>query len=135
MSGGSSGGGWVAADGSLIGLTIYGYATDLDHLYGPYFGSAAEDLYDQASGRPIVCAGRAVTNVGGPAVDDFGGTPGRDGFRLAGGADTARGEGGNDALCGGPGDDLLIGGPGRDTCVGGPGRDRAIGCERKRRIP
>jgi len=144
MSAGSSGGGWVTADGAVAGLTSYGYATDVVHLYGPYFGSVARELYEQASGPPLLCAGAPITNLGGPGADTFGGAGGADAFRLAGGADRAAGTRGNDTVCGGggddrlvggPGADILVGGPGADTCIGGPGTDRATGCERLRRIP
>ncbi len=153
MSAGSSGGSWVNAEGAVNGLTSYGYATDLTHLYGPYFGSAANELYDRASGPPLLCAGSEVTNLGGAAADDLAGGEGGEAFRLAGAGDVARGLGGGDAACGGagrdrlrggpgndelrggPGADVLAGGPGFDVCVGGPGRDRGPGCERRRKIP
>ena len=51
MSGGSSGGGWVTANGSVNGLTSYGYELDFDHLYGPYFGTDARNLYHEAVGQ------------------------------------------------------------------------------------
>jgi hypothetical protein len=153
MSGGSSGGGWVDADGSVIGLTSYGYAADLNHLYGPYFGGDARDLYEQTSGPQILCAGAAVTNLGGGGEDNFTDKGGAQSLRLGGGADRAAGGTGNDAVCGGAGNDrlagdpgadelvggagrdVLLGGPGQDVCVGGPGRDRAVGCEQTRSVP
>ncbi len=153
MSGGASGGGWVNADGVLNGLTSYGYAGDLGHLYGPYFGAEARAFYERASGPALLCHGREVTNLGGAAADDFTGTEGADAFRLGGADDVAAGGGGDDRACGGGGSDrlrgddgadrllggsgrdLLVGGPGEDTCIGGPGRDRARSCERRRRIP
>ncbi len=153
MSGGSSGGGWVAANGSVVGLTSYGYAADLSHLYGPYFGADARDLYERASGPQMLCAGAAVTNLGGGGADSFKGAGHAQSFRLEGGLDRAVGGGGDDAACGGsgndhlsggrgaddlfggPGRDTLVGGPGHDVCVGGPGRDRAVGCEVVRSVP
>jgi hypothetical protein len=153
MSGGSSGGGWVNADGAVNGLTSYGYAFDFDHLYGPYFGTDAQSLYEQASGHPQHCAAVEVTNLGGSGPDDFSGGEGADTFKVKGEADRARGFGGDDAACGGSGDDrlkggedadtlrgsvgddVLNGGPGIDLCIGGPGRDRGPGCERRRGIP
>jgi hypothetical protein len=153
MTGGSSGGGWVIADGLLNGLTSYGYAADGYHLYGPYFGTAARRLYNDVSGRRRTCAGDEVTNLGRAAADDFGGGPGDQSFKLAAGADRAVAEAGEDAACGGRGGDRLAGGAGRDTllggggrdvlrggpgidrCRGGGGRDRATGCEFRRRIP
>jgi V8-like Glu-specific endopeptidase len=152
MTGGSSGGGWVTGGGVLTGLTSYAYSNDGSHLYGPYFGDVARDLYADASGKRMACARREVTNLGGPRRDDFDGGRGAEAFKLAGAADRAAAGGGGDAACGGggndrlaggggndrlrggPGRDLLIGGRGRDTCVGGPGRDSARGCERRRRI-
>jgi V8-like Glu-specific endopeptidase len=153
MSGGSSGGGWVDADGAVIGLTSYGYAADINHLYGPYFGGDARDLYEQVSGAPVLCADVAVTNLGGGGVQDYKGQGGPQSFRMGGGSDHARGGSGNDAACGGGGNDhlagsaggdtlvggagsdTLVGGPGRDVCIGGPGRDHATGCEQVRSVP
>ena len=153
MSGGSSGGGWVNADGAVNGLTSYGYTGDFVHLFGPYFGAEAKAFYEKASGPPLRCHGAEVTNLGTGGPDDFAGGEGAEVFRLAGSADRARGGGGEDFACGGadadrlkggegddtlvggPGPDVLNGGPGMDLCIGGPGRDRGPGCERKRRIP
>jgi V8-like Glu-specific endopeptidase len=153
MTGGSSGGGWVIDDALVNSVTSYGYEYDFGHLYGPYMGTVAEELYGRASGPPLVCAGAAVTNLGTIAADDFTGTAGSDSFKLGGGSDRADGaikadvvcgEGGDDLLLGGDGadrvrggggNDKLIGGPGRDVCVGGPGRDRAVGCEVRRGVP
>jgi hypothetical protein len=153
MTAGSSGGGWVIRNEFVNSVTSYGYQFDLNHLYGPYQGSAAEGLYGEASGPKLRCARRAATNVGSGAADDFDGGAGRDSFLLRGGDDraaggpkadracggrgddTLAGDGGADVLRGGPGDDTLRGGPGRDVCDGGPGRDVARGCERKLRVP
>jgi hypothetical protein len=153
MTAGASGGGWVIADEFVNSVTSYGYSFDPHHLYGPYFGSVAEDLYRRASGRPLRCAGEAVTNLGGPGGDNFSGGSGPDTFRLERGADEARGHAGRDVACGGGGDDrlrggagrdilrgqggddLLAGGPGRDVCVGGSGHDAARSCDVRRDIP
>jgi hypothetical protein len=144
MSGGSSGGGWVGPGGAVIGLTSYGYTADINHLYGPYFGADARDLYEQVSGAPILCAEVPVTNLGGGGPQRYTGQSGTESFRMGGGADHAQGGSGNDAACGGGGDDrlagdagrdTLVGGSGRDVCVGGPGRDRATGCEVVRSVP
>src|SRR4029079_11515819 len=51
MTGGSSGGGWVTAAGAIEGVTSYGYAGDLEHLYGPYLGVEAKELYNRAPAR------------------------------------------------------------------------------------
>jgi V8-like Glu-specific endopeptidase len=135
MSGGSSGGGWVDADGDVVGLTSYGYAADFSHLYGPYFGATGRDLSEQASGPKVACAGVPVTNLGKAGADRFTGAEGTQSFRLGGGSDRASASGGSDTICGGAGNDRLVGGPGRDVCVGGPGHDRAIGCEVTRSVP
>ena len=68
MTGGSSGGGWVTAAGAIDGVTSYGYAGDLEHLYGPYLGVEAKELYTRASARAERCAGAEVTNLGGPGA-------------------------------------------------------------------
>lgn len=153
MSGGSSGGGWVNGRGAVNGLTSYGYQGDFNHLYGPYFGAIAEDLFGESAGPPLRCASRQVTNLGSGGPQDFTGTAARDVFRVLGGDDRIGGAEGNDLACGGggkdrlaggsgndklrggSGNDLILGGPGRDVCDGGAGRDRARGCERRVRIP
>jgi RTX calcium-binding nonapeptide repeat (4 copies) len=153
MTAGASGGGWVIGDEFLNSVTSYGYEFDASHLFGPYFGRTAKRLYKRASGPPLLCAGRAVTNLGGLGADDFSGGDAEDSFSLArgpdqahglrasdaacggGGDDGLRGGGGNDRLHGQGGDDLLIGGPGRDVCDGGPGGDLARDCEVRRHIP
>jgi hypothetical protein len=153
LSGGSSGGGWVNRAAAVNGLISYGYALDLDHLYGPYFGADAQRLYERASGPEILCAGSAVTNLGGVGPQDFSGGGGAETFKLKGAADRARGFRGDDTACGGggpdrlkgggnadtlrggAGGDVLNGGPGHDVCIGGPGRDRGPGCAERRQIP
>jgi hypothetical protein len=153
MSGGSSGGGWVTANGSVNGLVSYGYELDFDHLYGPYFGIDARRLFQEATGGELRCAGLAVTNLGRGGPDDFSGGDGADVFKVKGAADRARGFAGTDVACGGDGadklkggedddtlrggdgNDVLNGGPGNDLCIGGAGHDRGPGCERKKSIP
>jgi len=153
MTAGSSGGSWVIGAEFVNSVTSYGYQFDGGHLFGPYFGSTARTLYELASGPPLLCGGRAVTNLGGPGADSFSGTEAADAFSLERGPDQARGLAGSDGACGGGGgdglrggpgtdrlrgqggDDLLIGGPGRDVCDGGPGHDAARGCELRRHIP
>ncbi len=52
MTGGSSGGPWIVDWGTnfyLNGNVSYGYEGFPDELYGPYFGNAAQNLYDIAS--------------------------------------------------------------------------------------
>lgn len=45
MTGGASGGGWVAPGGVVLSVTSYGYINDPFTLYGPYLGAAAESVY------------------------------------------------------------------------------------------
>lgn len=45
MTGGSSGGGWVAG-GAVRSVVSYGYSDEPNHLYGPYQGAAAQNLYN-----------------------------------------------------------------------------------------
>ncbi|MFN8111562.1 MAG: hypothetical protein U0R51_00030 [Solirubrobacterales bacterium] len=47
MTGGSSGGGWIAR-GLLLSNTSYGYGTS-PYLYGPYFSQTAKKLYKRSS--------------------------------------------------------------------------------------
>ncbi len=46
MTGGSSGGGWMVGS-NLNSVNSYGYRTEPDHMYGPYFGSAVGNLYNE----------------------------------------------------------------------------------------
>ncbi len=153
MNAGSSGGSWVV-DGAVVNsVSSYKYLLEPDHIYGPYFGVVAEDLYDEVSGEPILCRGRAVTHLGGTGVDSITGTDGADVFKTGTGSDSITAAGSGDRACGGRGRDTVLagdgndlvsagrgrdtlgGGPGRDRCSGGRGRDKATGCERKKRVP
>jgi hypothetical protein len=49
MTGGSSGGGWIAG-GGVASVNSYGYSTLPNVMFGPYQGSVAQSLYTQASG-------------------------------------------------------------------------------------
>ncbi len=54
MTGGSSGGPWIVDWGTanyLNSNVSYGYGGVADQYYGPYFGDAAQTLYDVASGN------------------------------------------------------------------------------------
>jgi V8-like Glu-specific endopeptidase len=51
MTGGSSGGGWVTAGGAVNGVNSYRYVSQPNLMYGPYFGSTIEALYDFAAGK------------------------------------------------------------------------------------
>jgi hypothetical protein len=135
MTGGASGGGWVIDDQFVNSVTVYGYNFDFNSLYGPYLGTTAQNLYQDARGKKRECAGAEVTNLGGDGPDDFAGTTHADSFKLRKGGDTADGGNGRDRICGGKGKDKLIGGPGFDVCNGGKGHDTARGCEEKRKIP
>jgi len=46
MTGGSSGGGWVNDAGILLSLNSYGYVGLPEVMHGPYFGVAAQNLYE-----------------------------------------------------------------------------------------
>ncbi len=50
MTGGSSGGAWAGADGSVYSVTSYGYPSLKDVLFGPYQGAAADALLTAAQG-------------------------------------------------------------------------------------
>jgi hypothetical protein len=49
MTGGSSGGGWIVGS-AVHSVNSYGYATLPNVMFGPYQGSVAQSLYNQASG-------------------------------------------------------------------------------------
>jgi V8-like Glu-specific endopeptidase len=46
MTGGSSGGGWIVQNAYLNSVNSYGYDSQPNRMYGPYFGSAAAGLYN-----------------------------------------------------------------------------------------
>jgi V8-like Glu-specific endopeptidase len=46
MTGGSSGGGWIVQNQYLNSVNSYGYKSQPNRMYGPYFGSAAVNLYN-----------------------------------------------------------------------------------------
>jgi hypothetical protein len=48
MTGGSSGGGWIAG-GGVASVNSYGYSTLPNVMFGPYQGSVSQGLYNQAS--------------------------------------------------------------------------------------
>jgi hypothetical protein len=49
MTGGSSGGGWIAG-GGVASVNSYGYTTLPNVMFGPYQGSVSQSLYTQAGG-------------------------------------------------------------------------------------
>lgn len=48
MTGGSSGGGWITG-GRLNSVNSYKYTNDPNTMYGPYFGSTAQSVYNAAA--------------------------------------------------------------------------------------
>lgn len=48
MTGGSSGGGWITG-GRLNSVNSYKYTNDNNTMYGPYFGSTAQSVYNAAA--------------------------------------------------------------------------------------
>ena len=48
MTGGSSGGGWITS-GSLNSVNSFGYTGLRDVMWGPYFGSTIQSVYNAAS--------------------------------------------------------------------------------------
>ena len=51
MTGGSSGGGWIQ-NGSLSSVTSFGYTGVKNILWGPYFGSTIQAVYNTAASTP-----------------------------------------------------------------------------------
>jgi V8-like Glu-specific endopeptidase len=160
MTEGSSGGGWVTDDTYVNSVISYGYLTEPDHLYGPYFGPEAAAVYDQIAG-PARCFGEPATLIGTGATETLRGTrdadvilglagddeikpgggddlvcagSGADSVRAGPGDDRLGGQGDPDGLRGQAGRDTLNGGPDDDVCDGGPGRDQARRCEDERHI-
>jgi V8-like Glu-specific endopeptidase len=69
MNGGSSGGGWVIDDGrngSVISLNSYTRSSTPEVMYGPYFGSTVEALYDSVEGDAP--GGLSTPSAGGPTA-------------------------------------------------------------------
>ena len=83
MTGGSSGGGWVAQDGA--GGNSYSYCEPTgtlcqERLYGPYFGDVAKQLYATIGGVAD-CGDEKVTVLGTGAADDLTGNVERQAMR------------------------------------------------------
>jgi len=136
MTGGASGGGWLAG-GAVNSLTSYAYECtpililpcqndEAGRLFGPYFGSAVRKLYRANRGRARRCGGAAASHRGGGADDVLRGTAGRDVIHGGSGNDSLRARAGDDVVCGGQGRDRLVPGPGRTRVFAGPGHDRVI---------
>lgn len=157
MTGGSSGGGWIA-NGTLLSVNSYNYCDPTgtlceERLYGPYLDDTAKQLYEEISGGASYCQDKKVTIVGTGAAEKLTGTSGKDVIDGLGGKDKIDGKGGNDVVCGGGsadklqgkggkdklsgdgGDDALKGGDGKDTCNGGKGKDSGKSCETEKKIP
>ncbi len=155
MTGGSSGGGWIA-DGTLLSVNSYSYCVVLvceQRLYGPYLDGTAKQLYKQIAGEAEYCQDKKVTILGTGGDDDLRGTGGKDVIKGLGGKDEINGKGGKDTVCGGggkdeiagkggkdklygdDGNDKIKGGDGKDSCNGGAGRDSAKSCESEKKIP
>lgn len=130
MTGGSSGGGWVAGDTLLsvssYSLCIAGALCD-GRLYGPYMDGTAEQLYKSVAGEAEFCGGLEVTLLGTSGPDELTGTSGDDVIKSLGGADRIEGEGGSDTVCAGGGGDEVKGGDGKDDLRGGGGKDEIRG--------
>lgn len=140
MAGGSSGGGWVVDDSTVVSVTSYGYeypplvcmadpsaCPERDKLFGPYFGSTIHELYRANRGRALRCGGRIVTNRGTRGPDRLVGTLAADVMHGLGADDVLRGRAGDDVICGGRGGDRIFGGPGDDRIYAGRGADRIFG--------
>lgn len=52
MTGGSSGGGWVTADGRVASVVSYGYASLKNVLFGPHLEAEAQQLYTNVVAVP-----------------------------------------------------------------------------------
>jgi len=157
MTGGSSGGGWIA-NGTLLSVNSYSYCDITgtlceERLYGPYLNDVAKKLFEQISGAAVYCGNKKVTILGTGGADKLEGTSGKDVIKGGGGKDKIDGKGGKDTICGdggddtleggdgkdklngGGSDDLLKGGNGKDNCNGGDGHDKAKSCEERKSIP
>ena len=67
MTGGSSGGGWVAGD-SVLSVNSYSYCiagviSCEERLYGPYQDDVAEQLYESVTGEAVFCSGEKVDSA------------------------------------------------------------------------
>jgi V8-like Glu-specific endopeptidase len=51
MTGGASGGGWIVGGRFLNSVNSYGYLTQPNRMYGPYFGAAAQRLYNRVKNQ------------------------------------------------------------------------------------
>lgn len=49
LTAGASGGGWVVRNEFLTSVDSYAYIGEPEHVYGPYFGKAAKNLWKRAS--------------------------------------------------------------------------------------
>jgi hypothetical protein len=51
MTGGSSGGGWIVRGEYLNSVNSYGYVTQPNRMYGPYFSSVVQRLYNRVKNK------------------------------------------------------------------------------------
>ena len=88
MTGGSSGGGWVTAAGSVASVVSYGYSNLKNVLFGPHQETEAQQLYSAA---------QAPTNlVSDPGFES--GTSGFDGYQATVAGTTSEHHSGSSAL-------------------------------------
>ncbi len=133
MTGGSSGGGWIA-DGTLLSVNSYSYCVVLvceQRLYGPYLDGTAKQLYKQIAGEAEYCQDKKVTILGTSGDDELRGTGGKDVIKGLGGKDEIDGKGGKDTVCGGGGKDEIDGKGGKDKLNGDDGDDKHQGRRRQ----
>ena len=130
MTGGSSGGGWVAGD-SVLSVNSYSYCIGglicEERLYGPYQDGTGEQLYEEIAGDAVFCNREKVTHLGTSGPDDLVGTSGDDVFKALGGSDEISGKAGKDIACAGGGKDRVEGGKGKDKLLGQKGKDKLLG--------
>ena len=153
MTGGASGGGWVAQNRFVESVNSFVLPSHPDVLYGPHLEIEARTLYGSGAGLGgWRCRSLTPTIVGTSAGETIVGTSGPDVIFAGAGNDVVKAGGKKDIVCGGAGrdrlkggkgpdrlfgqkgPDRLFGGKGRDLCHGGPGRDRAAGCEIRRAL-
>lgn len=137
MTGGSSGGGWVAGS-TLLGVNSYSYCAVLisceQTLYSPYFSNDAQNLYESLAGKLQTCKGEPVTHLGTSGDDVLKGTNGPDVFKAKGGNDEIKAKDGNDLVCAGAGKDKVKGQNGKDELYGDNGKDKLVGGDGKDKL-
>jgi V8-like Glu-specific endopeptidase len=61
MTGGSSGGGWVINGQDVVSLNSYKYTSQTEVMYGPYFGTTAQAVFNLAQGAAPGASPATVT--------------------------------------------------------------------------